>query len=364
MKMVKFPSIEQFRTVVKNVQHRSAYVGMSEDGEVIMDRCRKAPILRFSGTVKLHGTNAAVGVDFNNEIWFQSRENIITPDKDNAGFAMFAYSKNTIWQDIATNVVSEWCKPGDTFKSADSFTYNKDVLIFGEWCGGNIQKGVAITGLPKMFVIFGIALVDSEGQKTYLTREQVEHVVRSVIGATDRQIYCIYEFQTFDTEIDFENPHLIQNELNKLTELVGDICPVGKAFGVTEGCTTGEGIVWRCIEEGYEDSGYWFKVKDDRHSNSKVKTLAMVDVQRIDSIKELAEQLANNGRLMQVCQTTFNLLNDGTVDVKRTGEFIKNVMADIFKEDIDIIAASGFTGKDLNSPIAKICRDFLLNSLT
>lgn len=171
-------------------------------------------------------------------------------------------------------------------------------------------------------------------------------------------IYCIYDFPTFDAIIDFENPHEIQNVLNRMTDEVEEECPVGKAFGVSG---IGEGIVWRCIEEGYSDSGYWFKVKGAKHSKSKVKTSANVDVEKINNIKELAERLAHNGRLEQAFQAIFGI--NGEADIKRMGEVIQWVMKDIFKEEIDVIAASGFTGKEINGPVAKIIRDFMMSKL-
>ena len=42
----KYPSIEQFRTVVK-------YVNKT---------CTILPVIQYEGTVKLHGTNAAIGI--------------------------------------------------------------------------------------------------------------------------------------------------------------------------------------------------------------------------------------------------------------------------------------------------------------
>lgn len=36
---------------------------------------------------------------------------------------------------------------------------------------------------------------------------------------------------------------------------------------------------------------------------------------------------------------------------------------DIAKEDMDVIAASGFTFKDIGGPIAKICRNFIMVKL-
>lgn len=357
MKHIPWPSIGQFRNVVKNVEHKSSYVGMDDNGDAIYNKLLPKPTLKFEGTVKLHGTNASVVLGKNGDLWCQSRENIITPEKDNAGFAMFAHKNEQVFRNIFLQVLT-----GVSTKQL--CLCFEDCAIFGEWCGGSIQKGVALNQLTKMFIIFGIAFIDEEGQKTYLTKEQVKKACESRC-CTANNMYCIYSFPTFDIEIDFENPHESVNTLNQLTEKVGDECPVGKALGATieNGPMTGEGIVWRCVTLGYEDSGFFFKVKDERHSQSKVKTLATVDVEKINSVKLLAETVANEGRLQQQFDLVFDMLNGGEPDIKKMGEFIKAVMKDIFAEDIDVIAASGFTGKELNGPVSKIVREFLLKKL-
>ncbi len=76
--MIKYPSIEQFRTVVSNVNRRYNFVGLDENGEAIYDPLLSKPILTFKGTVKLHGTNASVSFNAPSGMWAQSRENIIT----------------------------------------------------------------------------------------------------------------------------------------------------------------------------------------------------------------------------------------------------------------------------------------------
>lgn len=340
MRLIKFPSIEQYRNVVRNVQHKAQFVGLDEDGNPIMNRAAVLPSLLFEGTVKLHGTNASVVISPTGIEWAQSRENIITPEKDNAGFAMFAHANMEKFKQIARFVEDE-----------------REVVIYGEWCGGNIQKGVAICQLPKMFVIFGIAIADADNQKAYLTRGEVETVVQA--HKTD-QIHTIYDFPTWSKEIDFETPALYQNELNEITEEVEAECPVGKALGVLG---IGEGVVWKCITPGYEDSGFWFKVKGEKHAASKVKTLAKVDVEKLNNIQALAERVANNERLEQMHQQVFNTLNGGETDMRKMGDFIKVVMADIFKEEIDLISASGFTGKELSGSVCKICRNFIASKL-
>ena len=354
-KLIKFPSIEQFRNVVRNVTQRARYKGKGELGEAIFDPYIKLPTLKFEGTVKLHGTNAAVCFDYDGNLWCQSRENIITPEKDNAGFASFILQNE---EKLRNSIVT---KIGfDSLHGIHNFTKEHSLCIWGEWCGQGIQKGVAISSIPKMFVVFAMAIVDREDNKKYLTREQVKSSMVGLNSSHAGQIFCIYDYPTFDITIDFENPHNSQNILNEITEGVEKECPVGKAFGISG---IGEGVVWRCVDEGWEDSGYWFKVKGEAHSKSKVKTLATVDIDRINDINELSARLAHNGRLEQGLQTVFDTLNGGEVDIKRTGELIRFVMSDIFKEESDLIAASGFSGKELNSPISKIVRDFLMKNL-
>jgi hypothetical protein len=340
MRLINFPSIEQYRNVVRNVQHKAQFAGLDEAGEPIMNRAAVLPRLVFEGTVKLHGTNASVVISPSGEEWAQSRKNIITPEKDNAGFAMFAHANMERFKQMAAAVDGKG-----------------EVVFYGEWCGGNIQKGVAICQLPKMFVIFGLAVADADNQKVYLQRGAMETVAHSY---KNDQIRTIYDFPTWRKEIDFENPAMHQNELNAITEEVEAECPAGKTLGVSG---VGEGVVWKCVTPGYEDSGFWFKVKGEKHAASKVRTLAKVDVEKLNSIQALAEQVANNERLEQMHQQVFDTLNGGETSMERMGDFIKAVMEDVFKEDIDLISASGFTGKELSGPVCKICRRFIAGKM-
>lgn len=346
--MISFPSIGQFREAVKNIQHQSQYVDKDADGNAIFDRTLKAPTLKYIGTCKAHGTNFSVCFSQDGDYWFQSRSNIITPLHDNAGSAMFAENEVDILREIT--FAARQLFPAD-------YTDNKDVVIFGEWAGKGIQKGVAISEVQKMFIVFSICLVDQDNNKTYLNRDHVKECLYGYTGH-DTQIYNIFDFPTFELEIDFENPHLVQNKIIDLTMQVEAECPIGKAFGVSG---VGEGIVFIPVHtRTMQDSGIWFKSKGTLHSNSKVRTLASVDVERINNIQELAETLANNGRLDQIAQTTFDLLNGGEYDNKMIGEFIKNVMKDIAKEEIDVISASGFNMKEVSGPVAKICRNHVM----
>jgi hypothetical protein len=58
--MIKFPSIEQFRTVVTNVNRHFNYIGLDKNGDAIYDVTLPKPKLTLKVLSKLHGTNAAV----------------------------------------------------------------------------------------------------------------------------------------------------------------------------------------------------------------------------------------------------------------------------------------------------------------
>jgi hypothetical protein len=334
MEFKAFPDIGQFRNAVKSVERISAFVGLDEDGEPVYDRNKPKPTISYVGTVKLHGTNAAVAIDLNtNESHVQSRSRIITWESDNAGFAAFMEPK-----------VPE-LKATVSHLGKDMMTGNNVVSIFGEWCGGNIQKGVAINGLEKMFVIFAV-----KHNSRWLTRPEREGIEWPSLG-----IYSNLRYPAYYIDIDFNEPDDSRKELADLTLEVEHQCPVGKAFGV-EGI--GEGIVWTPTDEPYNSSRLWFKVKGDKHSTSKVKKLASVDPEKLASVKEFVAAVVTDNR----CEQAIHTITDGqpeNFDQKMIGTFIRWVFDDIIKEESDVIQASGLEKKEVGSAVAKAAKKWM-----
>lgn len=326
---IAFPSIEQFRHVIREVQNKARWAGKDENGEPIFDRTKPLPTLDFVGTVKLHGTNASVVID-GGEVYFQSRNNIITPESDNAGFATWASSV-----------------PVDVWKSI--YPSEERVVIYGEWAGKGIQKGVAISELPRMFVIFKIRVGGN-----WLSVTELKNIDVSAISG----VYKITDYPNTTLSIDFAAPELVQNTLKEITENVEKECPVGKAFGVSG---IGEGVVWTCISEGFESSKFMFKVKGEKHSASKVKTLAAVDVEKVNSLREFAEKVVTESRCLQ----GMDYLREQKLEVseKSTGAFLKWLYADVVKEEYDTITESGLESKEVGSSISKKGKEWFFDYL-
>jgi hypothetical protein len=324
--MNSFTDIGQFRNVIRAVKSHHDYIGKDDNGDPIYNHVGTYPTLRFRGTVKLHGTNASFVKFADGHIEYQSRENVLTLQKDNASF-MLAMSN------IDVNQLFE----GISFK--------EHCAIFGEWCGGNIQKGMAITSLPKMLVLFAVKI-----DNVYQDMENYKH-----LKMEDKRIFNILQFPHFYMDIDFEKPEVVQNEIVQLTIDVENQCPVGKYFGA-EGI--GEGIVWEHISDTIR---YIFKVKGEKHSNSKVKKLATVDVEEIEDIKSFVEYAVTENRMLQGIEKLKEM--HIPMDIKSTGEYLRWIVGDVIKEESDTIVANQINVKKLNGYISQRARPFWMNYL-
>jgi hypothetical protein len=336
-KHISFPSIDQFRNVVSNINRRYNFVGLDENGDPIYDQSLNKPTLTFKGTVKLHGTNA--GVCFNNVsgLWAQSRSNIITSQSDNAGFAFFVESNKDSFVELFKKI--------QTRSNID--LDNNTISIYGEWAGGNIQKGVGISNVDKSFFIFGVKVTPFS--KSEADTPVAYWIDYSDLSDKDSRIYNINDYKTYSIDIDFNMPGLVQNKLGELTMEVESECPVAKEFGFSG---IGEGIVWTYINDSGE--AMRFKVKGEKHSSSKVKKLASVDVDKLSSIQEFVDYSVTDSRFKQSIENVFP--NNEPVCVAKLGEVIRWVINDVIKEEMDTLVSNGLEPKDVNKHISSKVR--------
>lgn len=341
-KHISFPSIGQFKNVIADINRRYNFVGLDENGNAIYDPSRPKPVLTFKGTIKLHGTNFGVSYNELEGMWAQSRENIITPEKDNAGSAFFVETNRGAFQNLFYHIM---------LKHNLDMKQNT-ITIYGEWVGKGIQKSVAISNIDKSMFIFGVKITPHP--KSEDDKPVAYWVDSSDLRCPEARIYNIEDYKTYSVEIDFNMPQLAQNKIIEMTLEVEEECPVGKAFGHVG---IGEGVVFSHMTP--EGKVYRFKSKGEKHSKaSKVTTLKPVDDAKLNKIVDLVNKVCVSWRLDQALTAACDLLNGGTIDRKHLGNYIRLVIADIIKEESDTLSEAGLEPKDINSKVSEVARQY------
>jgi len=221
-----------------------------------------------------------------------------------------------------------------------------------------IQKGVGISNLDKKSLfIFGVRMGEQETSK-WLPQSAIKQV-----SNPEHHIFNLPAMYTKEIEIDFKNPAFSQNALVEETHLIEKECPISRAL---RGCglipeeveeLIGEGLVWVPTDAEYcYTSGNWFKTKGEKHSVSKVKSVAAIDPEKLNSIQEFVEYSATVVRLEQGLQEV-------GLDEKKVGAFIGWVNKDINKEEGDVLEENNLTMKDVGKYVANKSREFYLEKL-
>jgi len=337
---ISFPSISQFRNVIKQIQQSAKYHQVP------------APSVQFKGTVKLHGTNASIVLGLDDEIYTQSRERVITPLDDNAGFATWLVQHKDFFGKVLNDIEHQYAHIGIDV-----------VQIYGEWCGGSIKKGVGISKLPKMFVIFGVRVSESAESQQWLDVDILREPFAKY-GKPDN-VHLNTDFPVFFINIDFNKPEYSQQDLIDLTIEVEKDCPVARKFlPDTNEELIGEGLVWEALQTDnlpFSVQGIRFKTKGEKHQNSKVTVLVPVDLEKVASVDEFVEKTCTENRLKQGLD---KLTEMGLgVNSQNTGTYLKWVMSDAIKENLETLSESGLTTKDVSGKLANKAREFYLSQV-
>lgn len=342
--MLKFPSIDSFRHAVASVKRAYEYHG------------KPLPKITYQGTVKLHGTNAGIYVDLiNKKLIAQSRERVLSVDSDNAGFAAWVQSNHDTLFDFFV----------DCFVSLPN---EAGFTVFGEWVGPGIQKNVGINLLPeKLFVVMNVAFDDDivnadDGQTLCIFHQNFLEFVPKVMP---KGVDVITRVPVVRIIIDFAQPDLVVADLERLTSEYEENCPFAKLYGIDG---IGEGLVWTpafgddIIPLSHQHR-MWFKTKGEKHgnkgTNNKVKVA--VTAEQIADFNELLDKIMPEWRLQQ----GMSKLSEANAEVTRvhTGEFIKWVVGDVHKEELDTVEASAFEWKVVAGELSKRARNWFLTKV-
>jgi len=350
---IKYPSIGKFTEVVKTVKKNNkrtfSHLEVAEDGtKTPIFNEATLPVLKFQGTVKLHGTNAAVCINSELTVDAQSRTRTLSLTSDNHGFCSWLVGKSEVFLGAYK----------ERIESLDVFSLH----IFGEWCGSNIQSNVGLTGVEKTFVIFGILQTNTDNNEQWLTPSDINY-----LSDAENNIRNIFEFPTYNIEIDMNNPSEGLAQADKLRDEIDLVCPVAKALGSEAECEHGEGNVWRCVTEGY--TGLAFKHKGESHQRSgkapKQQKMAepLTEEQQL-AFDDFLKEAVTVDRLAQGVE----FLQEQNLELhqKHTSVYLKWFTADVQKEckgELETLLKSGVVWKQVVKPLSQMAREFLFSEI-
>ena len=300
----------------------------------LQDNNEARPI-HYRSKIKLDGTNAAIQIFPDGTLICQSREEILSPEKDNAGFARWVEENKEYFQSIKVQ---------------------EPIIIFGEWCGQGIQKRCSISKIDKK--IFAVFVIQYD-QEFDINPETIRDVLPE-----HKQVYVI-DFHN-EMILNYENRELLTHQAEKLAKLIEEIeqCDpwVQSVFGI-EGL--GEGLVFYPVNESkivdskilidrsfYKD--FVFKAKGAKHAVVKTKTPVQIDPEVAASIDEFVDLFVTENRLEQIAGKT------GDIDVKKTGQFLQAFNNDVIKESQAELEVSKLTWKDVSSAVSTKARNWYL----
>lgn len=292
------------------------------------DNPEQEPILGsipIIGTVKLHGTHADIIISPSNKLTFQSRNNAtLTESTDNFGFAEAMSSKQSAILHIRDRILSRW----KTLNLHSTLDPTLPITIAGEWIGHKIQSHVAVSHLPRRFVIISIRI----------NNQWVPDPPYADIEDPAHDIYNVSRGGTYHATLYPENIQRTIDDLLPLTERIAASCPFASSFGI-EG--EGEGLVWKLVPYA-SDASFWFKTKGGRFRPTFApapKKAAKGRAERWEVAAEVAGMWCSGERMEQ----GWDYLREKGVrrDRAGVGVFLKWVQVDILTEEKGYIKEHG-----------------------
>lgn len=278
------------------------------------------PVIEYRAKVKLHGTNCAVQLTEGGPV-AQSRNLILTSAQDHKGFATWVAARADFWSGVA-----------------------KGLVVFGEWCGPGVEKGMAISQAPsKLFAVFAIRA----GEKMIYEPTEIEALLPN--RPTDVHVL---PWEGEPITIDFGSREAIERIAQQLNDRVDAVeredpwCK--RVLGVSG---LGEGLVFY---PSPFDQTLMFKAKGDKHRTAGKKAV-QVDATAASSIDDFVALVVTDARLRQGLDAV-----GGQFDAKKTGAFLGWISADVKKESVAELEASGLTWAQVEKAVQQRARKWFL----
>lgn len=322
---VAWGSIELLHNVVRTLQH------LHELGEPL-------PVVEYRAKVKLHGSNCAVQL-VEDGLVAQSRTALLTPEADYKGFAAWAHAHAAYFARLPRGLV-----------------------IFGEWCGPGVEKGMAISQVPtKQFAVFAV----QRGDEIRYAPEEIE--AQLLVDGRPETLHVL-PWQGAPVAVDFGARASLDAVAAELSQRVAEVERedpwVKTRFGVTG---LGEGLVLypvRVTPALPADAAtaraaiarLMFKAKGEKHRTAGAKVAVQVDATVVASIEEFVALMVTEPRLQQ------GLGAVGGREPKLTGRFLAWIAEDVRKESAAELEAAGLTWSQVDKAVQVRARTWFLAS--
>ncbi len=288
--------------------------------------------------MKLHGTNAAIGVDNDGHLFAQKRSSITTVKDCSTGFAAFVQDLDEQLDHVR----------GDLKSMAGR-------IIYGEWFGPGIQKGTSASLVDDKYFA-GYAIHRPDTKTNFLITNEKDTLYKYIKNISHKILWLpVHE----TIHINFLDHDSVTNARTIMNKLISDIQfsdPfIEEIFGISG---PGEGYVAYSFDHMREVDGslhpHKFKIKTEKFAETKSSVGSSVDYEKYAEINALAFDLATVARLEQ----GLTEVDHDNFDIKKIGDYLRWVSTDIEKECQNEIAESGFTNKEIFRAISKVAGDY------
>ncbi|KAL8781500.1 MAG: hypothetical protein Q9213_005973 [Squamulea squamosa] len=299
---------------------------------------RTIPIV---GTVKLHGAHVDWVIFHDDSIRVQSCNMLeLRVQNDNYGFAAFSNPIHSVILRLKEGIVRRYTQLNPNV----SLEPDHPVIISGEWCGQGVQKGMAISQLPRHFVIISIRIND-----VWVSETDYSDIHDEANG-----IYHVGKAGCYRIDLDTEDINSSEAAIQAMVADVERTCPYSLIRGVKG---PGEGIVWKARDH-MDNPDMWFKYKGDStavsHAWKNVKLPeAAVAASNPEQEYNFANSVVTERRLEQGLEY---LAEIGTARKDGLGRFLAWVQKDVFVEEKIEMGARGIRQGKLKPAIRSIAK--------
>ena len=232
-------------------------------------------------------------------------------------------------------------------------------MVFGEWCGPGVEKGMAISeAAGKVFAVFAVR----EGERVIYEPALLRDLV---LGEGAPQDLFVLPWEGDEIVVDYGSPALLEavaTALSGRVEAVEREDPwVKQTFGISG---LGEGLVFYPVAvddtaprvDPESLAALMFKAKGLKHRTAGTRTAVQVKAEVVGSVAEFVALMVGEARLQQGLAAVCG----GAFDAKHTGKFLAWVAADVRKESVAELEAASLTWAQVEKPVQMRAREWFL----